>query len=154
MSEPKNPDHWNIRDPEDHYAYIMAHLVDGCIVAPVKIGISKHPEKRLKQVQATMPGRIVLLAKFCFWRRDHALMVEQAFHRTCRLYRVGGEWFDIMPSDAVGLMSENLKGFADDFLGADETGDVFSAYSHMSVPGFDYDYTAPDFGHGKGRQCQ
>lgn len=140
---------WNFEEGGEHYAYIMAHLVNGEIVEPVKIGISKHPAKRLKQVQAVMPGQIVLVAKFRFWDRAHAFQVEKAFHRTCAPYRVFGEWFDIVPADAVGLMRENLIGFVDNILQPDETGDWFTAQSMIGVPGHDYEYRSEDFGHGQ-----
>lgn len=138
---------WNFDEGNEQYSYIMAHLVDGELCPPVKIGISKNPLKRLKQVQATMPGRIVLVAKFRFWDRDHARRVERQFHTTCADYRVFGEWFDIVPADAVGLMAENLKGFVDGFLRPDHTGDWYTAQEMIGVPGHSYDICSEDFGH-------
>lgn len=137
---------WHFTNGE-HYAYIMAHLVDGEAVAPVKIGISKHPLVRLKQVQAVMDGQIILVAKFCFWERDYAVRVERAFHKACRAHRLFGEWFDISPSDAVGLMAANLTGFVDEVLQPELTGDWYTAMSMIGVPGTNCDLEVEDFGH-------
>jgi len=135
---PKKPDEWR-RDPDDHAVYIMGHIdADFYLSGPSKIGISKNPKVRLKQVQAVEPGRIVLVGVYWFWRRSHARMVEKAFHETFDIWRVRGEWFDMDPQHAVGVMIENLKSFADRFLGADETEDTWSAYDHLGIPGFPY----------------
>lgn len=142
----KNDEAWE-RDVEDHYVYIMGHLENGCLVGPSKVGISKHPEKRLRQVQSVEPGRLVLVGRFGFWRRDHALWVEQAFHRVCAVYRVRGGWFDMEPVHAVGVMSQNLQAFAADHLGLDDPADFFTAYDYLRIPGGMLDIDFDAFGH-------
>lgn len=144
----KNISEWNCRDPHDHAVYIMGHLSDDFnVVGLTKVGISKHPKERLKQVQSVEPKRIVLVAQFWFWKRDHALRVEKAFHRACDGWRVRGEWFDMEPFHALGVMNANLRSFADDFLGADEVADTYDAYYHLSVPGFHTLNETLSFGH-------
>lgn len=148
MNAPKNMREWNSRDPEDHAVYIMGHLTSGFeITGLTKVGISKHPLERLKQVQSVEPGRIVLVAQFWFWKRDHALRVEKAFHIASDNCRVRGEWFDMEPFHAVGVMNANLRSFADDFLGADEVADTYDAYYHINVPGFGTLNETLSFGH-------
>lgn len=148
MSAPKNLSEWNVRDPQDHAVYIMGHLsADYSIVGLTKVGISKHPRERLRQVQSVEPARIVLVGQFWFWKRDHALRVEKAFHRVCDGWRVRGEWFDMDPFHAVGVMNANLRSFADDFLGADDVSDTYDAYYHLNVPGFDTLNETLTFGH-------
>lgn len=132
----KNLAEWHTRDREDHAVYIMGHLIGGVVSGLTKVGISKSPESRLKQIQAVEPGVIVLVAQFWCWKRSHALMLERSFHKACVNFRVRGEWFDVEPFHAVGIMSENLKSFVDDFIGHDDTSDFYSAYHHLNVPGF------------------
>ena len=144
---------WSFDEGGEHYVYIMAHLVDAEIVAPVKIGISKHPAKRRKEVQADIHRPIVLVAKFRFWDRSHAFLVERAFHRTFDEYRVFGEWFDISPADAVGLMRENLIGFVDDVLQPDLVGDWYTARVIIGVPGHEFDCSSKDFGYQESRRA-
>jgi len=135
---PKKPAEW-LRDPDDHAVYIMGNLSpDMVLCGPTKVGISKNPRIRLKQIQPDEPGRIVLVGMYWFWRRSHARMVEKGFHDACHTWRERGEWFDMDPHHAVGVMIENLRTFADRFLGADELLDRWSAYDHLGVPGFAY----------------
>lgn len=146
-SKPKNVAAFENRDPDDHYVYIMAHLNDrtGWVEAPTKVGISKNPIKRLKQIQSEEPGRIVLLAQFGFWKRAHAYRVEQTFHKACDDYRIRGEWFGIEPMHAIGLMNINLQSFACEFLGADDTYDDFSNFDYLNVPGALFDIDVNSF---------
>lgn len=147
-TRPKNREAWLNRDPEDHHVYIMGHLdPSGFIDGPTKVGISKNPLARLKQVQRDEAGHIVLVAQFGFWKRGHARWVEAAFHRVCAVHRLRGEWFDIQPMHVVGLMSHNLQAFAADYLGADETADHFGAYDYLNIPGALFDVDADDFRH-------
>lgn len=145
-TKPKNEKEWLNRDDEDHFVYIMAHIDDdGCLSAPTKIGISKHPKKRLKQIRREEEGTIVLVSTYTFWKREHAERVEKAFHKACAVHCERGEWFDINPGDAVGIMSINLQSFADNVIGFDETADWYFAYDHLGVPGFCYDKLPEDF---------
>lgn len=146
-SNPRNRSAYENRDPDDHYVYIMAHLntETGWIEAPTKVGISKNPIKRLKQVQSVERGKIVLVAQFGFWKREHAYRVEQKFHRVCEGYRARGEWFDIEPFHVVGLMNINLQAFACEFLGADTVADDFSNFDYLNVPGALFDIDVRSF---------
>lgn len=146
-SRPKNVAAFQNRDNDDHFVYIMAHLNEdtGWIEGPTKVGISKDPTKRLKQVQAVESGRIVLVAQFGFWKREHAYWVEQTFHRVCSHYRARGEWFDIAPVHVVALMNINLQTFASEYLGADDTQDDFTNFDYLNVPGALFDIDTHSF---------
>lgn len=137
------------RDGEDHYVYIIGQLDDRSEVrGPCKVGISNNPISRLSSLQTGNAGKLVLVGRYCFWRRSHALAVEQAFHKAMVTYRMQGECFDIEPDHAVGVMIENLKGFVDHFLKPDDTGDYMTAMTHIGVPGFAYAMLPQDFGYG------
>ena len=94
-----------------------------------------------------MPDPIILVAKYSFWKRDYAVRVERAFHRALQPHRLFGEWFDISPSDAIGLMRSNLIGFVDDVIQPDLTGDWYTAMSMIGVPGHNCDIDVQDFEH-------
>lgn len=144
---PKNHAEWTSRDPEDHHVYILAHLdPQGWLVGPCKIGISKNVGYRLTQIRGDERNKnIVIVANFAFWKRAHALRVEQAFHRACHSVRVRGEWFDLPVADAVVLMQRCLTAFADRVLGADEVSDIFDAYWMIGIPGEDPGLHPADF---------
>ncbi len=60
----------------------------------VKIGISKTPEKRLKQLQTGHPKKLTL----CNVREvpeTRALKLERIIHRSCGHRRLKGEWFNM-----------------------------------------------------------
>lgn len=143
---------WIVRDPEDHAVYIMCHLgADWHLEGPSKIGISKHPDIRLKQVQKDRNSRIVLVEQFWFWRRAHALMVEQEFHKKCANFRLDGEWFDMPPSHAVAIMDLNLKAFVEQILRPHDVEYLYEAYYHLGLPGFSYLNEMDDFKYARGQ---
>ncbi|WP_396442583.1 MULTISPECIES: GIY-YIG nuclease family protein [unclassified Limnospira] len=59
-----------------------------------KIGFSKHPQKRLKQLQTGNPRRLILLA-VCNLPNSF----EKEFHRFFKKYKFNNEWFLIPPNE-------------------------------------------------------
>jgi T5orf172 domain len=128
---------WENRDTEDHYVYVMAHLSsEGECQSPCKIGISKNPVKRLKQVQRVEAGSLVLMARHCFWKREYAYAVEQEFHKVCGAYRLHGEWFDIEPQNAIGMLGVVLRKFSERELNIDNVSDWLAFADHVNIPDF------------------
>jgi hypothetical protein len=73
----------------------------------VKIGISKTPEKRLKQLQTGHPKKLIL----CKVREvpdDRAKKLENIIHRTCGHYRLKGEWFSMSLPLAESMVHDVL----------------------------------------------
>jgi len=143
----KNIKEWENRDPEDHAVYIIGRVFGGEVTGPSKIGVSKQPKARLGTLEGEIDAHLVLVAVFWFWKRRHAFAVENAFHRACAGCRIRGEWFDMEPFHAVGVMSANLNEFADKILGADDTHDYYSVRDHLNVPGFMHLAEVETFGH-------
>lgn len=144
---------WTIRDAEDHAVYIMCHLDDDwSLRGPSKIGISKQPDVRLKQVQKERSGRIVMVEQFWFWRRQHAFLVEQEFHRKCANFRMDGEWFNMPPSHAVAIMDLNLKAFVHQVLRPHDDVYLYEAFYHLGLPGFRYLNQMDEFQYARGQQ--
>lgn len=70
------------------YIYIIS---DG---THVKIGISKSPEKRLKQLQTGHPMKLSL-HKVREVPSERVKKLEAIIHKTCNYRRLKGEWFNM-----------------------------------------------------------
>lgn len=138
------------RDDDDQYVYIIGQLsADYEVVGPVKVGISNNPVSRVAALQTGSSARLVLVGRYAFWRRRHAMAVERVFHEACASHRLQGEWFDMEPDSAVAFMAVNIQNFVTQVLQPDETGDFFFAMGHIGLPGFNYDLDGIEFRYGK-----
>lgn len=65
-----------------------------------KIGLSKNPEKRLKQLQTGNAEKLVL--KYTKEIAETKVKtMEKTIHQTLRLYKESGEWFSISVDNAI-----------------------------------------------------
>lgn len=71
------------------------------LAAPIKLGISNSPEKRLRALQTACPYPLALAAAFICPSDGMAADVERQFHRRHGDRRTSGEWFEIDPAYAV-----------------------------------------------------
>lgn len=79
--------------PEYAYIYIISDN-NGYM----KIGISKDPEKRIKQLQTGHPTKLeILFTEEFYCKRSHLLKIEALIHKKIRTIApsVKGEWFKI-----------------------------------------------------------
>ena len=79
--------------PTQDYVYIIANDKDY-----IKVGISKDPNKRVKQLQTGNPNKLKLLFTEEFeCKRDHLLKIEKLIHKSLSPYKEDcmGEWFKI-----------------------------------------------------------
>ena len=58
----------------------------------IKIGVSEHPEHRLRELQTGSPFSLLLIAK---WPGSRQLEIK--LHQTLSEYRIDGEWFLVSP---------------------------------------------------------
>lgn len=77
--------------------YQMKHsyiYVIGSEHPPYKVGISRNPERRLRDLQTGHPEKLILHHK---QSTDAARtkLLETVIHRNLHLHRTHGEWFDI-----------------------------------------------------------
>lgn len=70
-----------------------------------KIGCSKDPQKRVKQLQTGSSDKIELVSKF---RSKYAHKVEKTLHRLHNTENVSGEWFR-MDMNANDFLKECAK---------------------------------------------
>lgn len=71
------------------------------IEAQVKIGVSKHPEKRLKDLQTSNPYKLKLIGKHKAQSEKAAYAIEKKTHKVFKKYRRSGEWFFNAPVDQI-----------------------------------------------------
>ena len=87
------------------YIYIISNDQDY-----IKVGVSKHPDKRLRQLQTGNEHTLSLIFTEEFeCPRNHLLKIESEIHRTLSLKAIDhrGEWFKL-PSD---VDIQNIKNF-------------------------------------------
>ena len=86
-----------------HYVYVFASLVAGKHGAPVKIGITKDIDIRLRQIGTATACPYPLKLYCCVEVPDEGIAraLEQAIHHVERRNRTRGEWFNLAPDVAA-----------------------------------------------------
>ncbi|RYE93391.1 MAG: GIY-YIG nuclease family protein [Oxalobacteraceae bacterium] len=79
------------------FIYVIAASPEG----PCKVGLSKHPDKRLRQLQTGHPVRLTLHHTLAVDVQKVALL-ERIIHKTIGYRKTHGEWFDMSVEDAIG----------------------------------------------------
>ncbi|WP_156884283.1 GIY-YIG nuclease family protein [Sphingomonas sp. gentR] len=79
---------WSLKPSSVCKLYFISAHPDDLQDAPIKIGISYHPEARLSEMQAGSPVRLVLLGV-----RSGTKKAERKHHETFAADRLHGEWF-------------------------------------------------------------
>ena len=59
----------------------------------IKIGISKNPERRMKDLQVSNANPLTLLSTTLYKTRGQANLAEKRLHKACKRFKVSGEWF-------------------------------------------------------------
>lgn len=81
------------------YVYLIQSLDDGFF----KIGVSKHPHKRLEQMQTSNHCKLKLVASY---RSQFANMIEKTLHSKYLIYRKRGEWFELSLENEVSFIGD------------------------------------------------
>lgn len=71
----------------------------------VKIGFSRDPERRLRQLQTANPNRLRLVS--AMFSTDE---FERMMHRSFAVHAKGGEWFDDSEGQVSALMARAAEG--------------------------------------------
>lgn len=90
------------------YVYVIASDPAG----PVKIGFSKHPEKRVTQLQ-TGHSETLRLYYYHSLPAESVKLMEKAVHATNRHRKVKGEWFNLSVEDAILEVRHAVIRYAD-----------------------------------------
>lgn len=70
-----------------------------------KIGVSKNPETRLKQLQTGNQSKLTLNKKVLCENYNE---VEQSLHNKYSMFRINGEWFELTDDD-VNSFEDDCK---------------------------------------------
>ena len=92
------------------YIYII-----GSDNPPYKIGISKDPEKRLRNIQTGHPYKLKIL-ELRETNAKRTRLLESVIHKHLDNYRMKGEWFNIPLEDAKLHVDFALIRYEDDPL--------------------------------------
>ena len=84
------------------YIYLIQSLENGYY----KIGISKHPTKRLQQLQTGNASPLKLIDTYY---TEHANQIERALQRRYCHFHKEGEWFDLSIAEENGFRKECQK---------------------------------------------
>lgn len=79
-----------------HYLYVIADSLAG----PVKLGISKDPQRRVKQLQTGHANHLRVFHAEPFPAAETRLY-ERCLHRDLGYLRRQGEWFDLSVVEAI-----------------------------------------------------
>lgn len=76
------------------------YIIQSDVTGNIKIGRSKNPQKRLKQLQTGNPNKLKLIAEFKGegWK-------EKILHERLSAYRLNGEWFSY---DCTGSIPDSI----------------------------------------------
>lgn len=73
--------------------YWLYAITDG---QDIKLGFSSNVNKRLKNLQTSQAGDLVVLWKYYTGKgRGCALAAEKCLHRYCKEFKIRGEWFSL-----------------------------------------------------------
>jgi hypothetical protein len=78
------------------------YVIGSLEMEPVKIGRSLNPLQRMKEMQTGCPYRLYVFGAL-YGRKDAIIALEWETHRVLSEFgfRVGGEWFEVAPDDAL-----------------------------------------------------
>ena len=99
------------------YIYLIQSLEDGYY----KIGVSKHPKKRVKQLQTGNSSELKLVESY---QSEYAHKVEKALQRRYAHMKKEGEWFDLSIKEDVSFLSD-CKQIEHSIVILKENGNVF-----------------------------
>lgn len=72
---------------------------------PIKVGVSKAPEDRLKDLQTANPYELELVSKLYFKNERKAYAVEKATHKIFKENHMRGEWFcGVSPGNIISYL--------------------------------------------------
>lgn len=103
-----------------HFVYVISESKSGQPCSPVKIGISKDVNARLRTLQTAHSRRLILVTYFTFPDQRFAAEVERAFHIVMAGKKTVGEWFDLIPIKAVESMCSNVRFALRHYLSGDQ----------------------------------
>lgn len=82
-----------------NYIYLIKSDADSLY----KIGVSKSPQRRLKEVQTGNPSKVTLIT---IYQSEIAYKIEKVLQRRYSHLRKEGEWFDLSIKDETSFLNQ------------------------------------------------
>lgn len=99
-------EHWPVRMGGNwRHLYVVQEGHDG----PIKIGIAANAFWRLSELQVGNHRSLHLRAVFVGDDKRDVYAIEQQVHRFLAEYRIGGEWFDYLPDEAIQVILQEAQ---------------------------------------------
>lgn len=86
-----------------------------------KIGISKHPQKRIKQLQTGNSSELKLISTY---ETEYANKIEKTLHRRYSYLKKEGEWFELSLIEDISFL-DDCKKIEEGFISLKNAGNVF-----------------------------
>lgn len=99
------------------YIYLIQSQEEGYY----KIGISKSPQRRIKELQTGNSSKLKLVETY---QTEYAEKIEGALHRRYSHYHKEGEWFNMSISEEASFI-KNCKIIEENILFLEKNGNVF-----------------------------
>ena len=99
------------------YVYLIQSLENSCY----KIGVSKDPKKRLKQLQTGNSSKLKLVESY---GSDNANTIEKTLQRKYSYLKKEGEWFDLSLLNEISFKDE-CKKIDESYVLLKKSGNVF-----------------------------
>lgn len=99
------------------HIYLIQSLED----SRYKIGVSKHPKKRLKQLQTGNSSELKLVESY---QSEFAYKIEKSLQRRYSYLKKEGEWFEMSISNEVSFLNECIE-IEKNIIHLIESGNVF-----------------------------
>lgn len=90
------------RDP--HFVYLIGYGGAPELDGPVKVGVSRDPDKRARELQTGNPNELTPIHYFKVKNYQRAVHLERAFMNANAKHRMMGEWFDMCPKEALNCL--------------------------------------------------
>ena len=91
-----------------YYVYLIAHVENGELSSPIKVGVTKSLDARLRSLKTGNPKPLAYAFAFEVPNREIAGFLEGAFHHTQSDARLEGEWFNMSVRAALARMCLHL----------------------------------------------
>lgn len=99
------------------YVYLIKSLENSYY----KIGVSKHPNKRIKELQTGNSSKLKLVESY---QSEFAYLIEKTLQQKYSYLRKEGEWFDMSISNEISFINE-CKEIEKNIVFLKENGNVF-----------------------------
>lgn len=104
------------------------YLISAPFLNLYKIGVSRNPKKRLKQLQTGMPHELLIVSVF---KSKYAYRIESTLHRGMNSKKINedfeslmGEWFYLSNADVLAFL-ENCKKIEASIIALKDAGNPF-----------------------------